>query len=154
MRKIKITSKKALLAAMLLSLVLTQYACAEVEFKTAVITCGDIELEVEIADKRPDRDKGLMYRETLKDNSGMLFVYPKQVLCKLWMKNTYIPLSAAFIDNDGMITQIVYMKKTNSAKIYSSNKKVRYALEVPLGWFKKNGIKVGDYCVIPDIPSK
>ncbi|MFH1753375.1 MAG: DUF192 domain-containing protein [Candidatus Omnitrophota bacterium] len=119
-----------------------------------IILCGGAELSVEIAADPKSRDYGLMNRESLPKGSGMLFVYPSMRACRLWMKNTYIPLSAAFIDIDGRILEIIDMEKINSAKIYRSNAKAKYALEVPLGWFAENGVNPGDYCDIPDIKSR
>lgn len=121
------------------------------KLKTAVIKFGNIDMTVEIAASPRAREKGLMHRKTLPEGSGMLFVYPKGVNVALWMKNTYIPLSAAFIREDGRIAQIVRMERINSTKIYKSKEKVKYALEVPLRWFEKNGIKSGDYCTIPQL---
>ncbi|MEE8359701.1 MAG: DUF192 domain-containing protein [Candidatus Omnitrophota bacterium] len=118
------------------------------------IRCGDVELSVEVAADAKSRDRGLMRRESIPKGSGMLFVYPSERICRLWMKNTFIPLSAAFIDKDGKILQILDMKKINSTKIYRSKKKAQYALEVSLGWFAENGVVVGDYCEIPDIQSR
>lgn len=118
------------------------------------IRCGSTKLSVEIAADVKSRDRGLMRRESIPKGRGMLFVYPSERIRRLWMKNTFMPLSAAFIDKDGKITQIFDMKKTNSTKIYRSKKKVKYALEVPLGWFAANGVVVGDYCEMPDIQSR
>jgi uncharacterized membrane protein (UPF0127 family) len=117
------------------------------------IRCGGVPISVEVAADGKSRDRGLMYREELTEGTGMLFVYNSERICKLWMRNTYIPLSAAFIDKEGKIAQIIDMEKTGSTKIYRSDDKVKYALEVPLGWFYKNGINVGDHCEIPQIQS-
>lgn len=124
----------------------------EVEYLT--IKCGGVDLTVEVAADSKTRSKGLMHREELAEGKGMIFVYPRKDIRRLWMRNTHIPLSAAFLDDDGRILQIIDMKKTDSSKIYRSKMKVKYALEVPLGWFKKNDIKTGDSCIIPDIRAK
>ena len=122
--------------------------------ETITIKCGGADLTVEIAADVGSRDRGLMHRESLPDNTGMLFVYKKKMYGRLWMKNTLVPLSAAFIDKDGRILQIIQMKKTNSTKIYRSKEKMKYVIEAPLGWFSKNGVMVGDYCSIPDISAR
>ena len=70
------------------------------------------------------------------------------------MRNTIIPLSAAFIKEDGTIVNIVKMEKTGSQKVYRSTERVKYALEVPFGYFEKHGIKAGDHCEIPDLRVK
>lgn len=128
------------------------FSAGEVEYLT--IKCGSADLTVEVAADFRTRGKGLMHREELAEGKGMIFVYPHKDICRLWMKNTYIPLSVAFLDEDGRILQIIDMKKTDSSKIYRSKMKVKYALEVPLGWFDKNDIKTGDSCIIPDIRAK
>jgi uncharacterized membrane protein (UPF0127 family) len=103
----------------------------------------EISLQVEIADTDVKRSQGLMYRRKLDANSGMLFVFPQDQYMNFWMKNTHIPLSIAFIDNQGKISEILHMKPLDDSIIYSSKSKARYALEVNLGWFNKNSINVG-----------
>jgi uncharacterized membrane protein (UPF0127 family) len=122
--------------------------------ETITIKCAEVDLAVEIAADTRSRDRGLMHRESLPDNTGMLLVYNKKRYGRLWMKNTLFPLSAAFIDEDGKILQIIQMKKTNSTKIYRSKEKIKYVIEAPLGWFSENGVRVGDYCSIPDISAR
>jgi len=119
-----------------------------------VITCNDTEIIVEIADDQESRNKGLMYRDELPDGTGMLLAYPKEVECKLWMRNMRFPLSAAFIKEDGRISEIIDMKKPGSSKIYRSKEKIKYALEAPMGWFEKNGISEGDHCAIPELKAR
>ena len=100
-------------------------------------------VKAEIAVSQEERNKGLMYRKSLKDGHGMLFVYEKDEVMSFWMKNTYIPLSIAFIAGNGKIIDIkdMYPHDTNSVK---SSRSVRYALEAPQGWFLRAGIKEGD----------
>ena len=121
---------------------------------TAAIQCGNVPLVVEIAADEKSREKGFMHRETIPEGTGMLFVYPKKTTCKLWMFNTDVPLSAAFLDDDGKILEIIHMDKVHSQKIYRSRDKVRYAIEVPLGWLEKNSVQIGQHCTIPEIPSR
>jgi uncharacterized membrane protein (UPF0127 family) len=127
---------------------------AETGFRTAVITCGDTEITVEIADDPKSRNKGLMHREGLPEGTGMLLVYPKEIMCELWMRNVRFPLSAAFIKEGGRISQIIGMEKPGSAKIYRSKEKIKYALEAPIGWFERNGISEGDHCAIPELEAR
>lgn len=91
---------------------------------------------------------GLMYRDTLEGNEGMLFVFPKEQQLSFWMKDTRIPLSIAFIKADGRIMQIESMKPY-SLDTHVSREKVKYALEMKDGWFKAHNIKVGDAVKIP-----
>jgi uncharacterized membrane protein (UPF0127 family) len=84
-----------------------------------------------------------MNRDVLEENSGMLFVYNSPIQTSFWMKNTRIPLSIAFIDENNQIFQIEDLTPgdLNSVK---SKKPSKYALEVNKGWFKENGISIGD----------
>jgi uncharacterized membrane protein (UPF0127 family) len=100
-------------------------------------------VKAEVAVTEEDRNKGLMYRKKLDDGDGMLFIFEDDRILSFWMKNTYIPLSIAFIAYDGTITDIkdMYPHDENSVK---SSRSVRYALEVPQGWFTRAGVKTGD----------
>ena len=113
---------------------------------------ANISLQVEIADTAPKRSQGLMYRKNLGINSGMLFAFPNDQYMHFWMKNTYIPLSIAFIDKDGVIFEILHMSTLDDSIIYCSGQKGRYALEVNLSWFSKNSIKSG--CKILNIDGR
>lgn len=98
---------------------------------------------VEVASTREKRMLGLMYRDKLDKDHGMLFIYPQEQILSFWMKNTKIPLSIAFIGPDGTITQIESMFP-KSLISHKSKDKVRYALEMEKGWFKKNNIRAGN----------
>jgi len=100
------------------------------------------ELKVEIADTPLKREQGLMGRKRMDENSGMLFKFPYARKLSFWMKNTYMPLHIAFIEEDGTIFQIEEMIPLNY-KAVNSKYECKYALEVPLGWFKDNEIDVG-----------
>ncbi|MEO0139730.1 MAG: DUF192 domain-containing protein [candidate division WOR-3 bacterium] len=105
-------------------------------------------LYVEIADEPYELQRGLMYRDTLPENQGMLFIFPYPQRLSFWMKNTYIPLSIAYISSDWKILEIYDMEPLNEKPIISKNR-VQYALEVNRGWFKKRGIKIGDRVKFP-----
>ena len=98
---------------------------------------------VEVASTREKRMLGLMYRDKLDKDHGMLFIYPQEQILSFWMKNTKIPLSIAFIGPDGIIMQIESMFP-KSLIAHKSKDKVRYALEMEKGWFNKNNIKAGN----------
>ena len=89
-----------------------------------------------------------MYRKSLDADKGMLFVYDKVQIVYFWMKNTSIPLSIAYINNSGLITEINDLEPF-SLKVDRSSNPVLYALEVNRGFFKRNGIKVGDSVRFP-----
>lgn len=100
-------------------------------------------LQTEIADTQAKRAKGLMLRTTLGTDAGMLFVFPDNQIRCFWMKNTLIPLSIAYIDNQGKILEIADMFPLDERPV-CSKKEARFALEVNQHWFKKNLITVGD----------
>lgn len=99
-------------------------------------------LTTEVAHTDPDRMQGLMHRRMLPENRGMLFVFPNIAYHGMWMMNTYIPLSVAFIDNDGVIINIADMQP-HTRDSHNATRPARYALEMNLGWFRKRGIGPG-----------
>jgi len=109
------------------------------------IRIGKEVLTVEIADTRASRAKGLMGRKELPDGHGMLFIYDKPQRLVFWMKNTLIPLSIAFFDEDKEVINILDMDPpVGSNQIrYRSTAPALYALEVPQGWFEKHHIERG-----------
>ena len=100
-------------------------------------------VKAEIARTQDERRQGLMHRKKLPDGEGMLFVFERDEVQSFWMKNTLIPLSIAFIVYDGRIIEIKDMQPGNLNSVYSS-RSVRYALEVPQGWFSRAGVQSGD----------
>ena len=87
-----------------------------------------------------------MYRKSLKQNEGMLFIFPEADYLSFWMKNTYIPLSIAFFNQDRRLINIHEMKANQTKELYYSNELAIYALEVNQGWFSTNNIK--EYSVL------
>ena len=102
-----------------------------------------VTLVAEIADTPQTREKGYMFRKNIPDGTGMLFVFESDRVLNFWMKNTPTPLSIAYIDYKGVIKDIFDMKPFDLKDITSTGY-VRYALEVPQGWFGRVGIKAGD----------
>lgn len=100
-------------------------------------------IKAEIAVSDEERAQGLMHRKKLPDGEGMLFVYDRDQIMSFWMKNTLIPLSIAFIASDGRIIEIKDMYPHDENTVLSS-RSVRYALEVPQGWFSRVGVQAGD----------
>ncbi len=90
-----------------------------------------------------------MFRKKLDDGQGMLFVFETDDRLSFWMKNTLVPLSIAYIAYDGTIREILDMAPQSLAAV-PSQYSVRYALEVPQGWFSRAGVRVGDRVGIPD----
>ena len=108
------------------------------------IRVGGILAQVEMAKDPNKRERGLMFREHLPENQGMLFVYPNEQILSFWMRNTLIPLDIAFIDHRGIIVSIQHMQPLDDENYHVSPKPVQYALEMNLGWFERNQVQVGD----------
>ena len=124
---------------LLLILILSQSADAlEVHFKSVSKS-----LDVEVANSDTKRRQGLMYRKDLAKDRGMLFLWPQSNTKCMWMKNTSLPLSVAYLSNDGVIQEIYNMIPFSEDSVCSAYS-TRIALEVNAGWFKENGIAVGD----------
>ena len=124
---------------LLLILILSQSAVAlEVHFKSVSKS-----LDVEVANSDIKRRQGLMYRKDLAKDRGMLFLWPQSNTKCMWMKNTSLPLSVAYLSNDGVIQEIYNMIPFSEDSVCSVNS-TRIALEVNAGWFEENGIAVGD----------
>lgn len=115
------------------------------------IICKDgrqVKLVAEIADTEETRSRGFMEREEIPDGTGMIFIFDRDQILSFWMKNTPHPLSIAYIDSSGKIRDIYHMTPLSMAS-WSSTVSVRYALEVPQGWFEREGVSLGDRVVIP-----
>ncbi len=110
---------------------------------------GRTELTVELARTSAERSIGLSQRDKLAEDRGMLFVYAEDTETGFWMKDTFVPLSIAFIGEDGEILDIQDMEPL-STELHRPPGPYRYSLEVNQGWFGRNGIEVGDRVEIPD----
>ena len=106
------------------------------------LTAGMHVIQAEIASNDATRARGLMHRKELAPNSGMLFVFEQPNVQCFWMRNTLIPLSIAFIQDDGTITNIADMAPMTENS-HCSTTPVRYTLEMEQGWFAKRGITAG-----------
>ncbi len=112
------------------------------EGDTFPIRVAGIEIQVEIADDEAERSRGLMFRESLSENEGMLFVYESSRPLGFWMRNTLIPLDIAYIDEQGRIVDIQTMQPKDDTTHWSKADAM-YALEMNAGWFEANGITTG-----------
>jgi uncharacterized membrane protein (UPF0127 family) len=118
----------------------------------ATIKVGSHALRVEVASTPEQVTRGLMFREKLGRNDGMLFVYWESSYLSMWMKNTLIPLSVAFLDAEGRILNIADMAP-QTLDSHMSAGPARYAVETNQGWFAERGIKPGDRVTgIPKVP--
>jgi uncharacterized protein len=99
-------------------------------------------IQAEVAATDADRQRGLMFREKLGPQQGMVFLFDLRAVHCMWMKNTLIPLSVAFLDDDGVILNIEDMQP-QTEKSHCAAKPARFALEMNQGWFKQRGIRAG-----------
>jgi len=106
------------------------------------ITAGMYLIDIQVAATPQQREVGLMFREQMPQAEGTLFVFEQPREQCFWMKNTLIPLTAAFVADDGRIVNLADMKPL-STESHCSRQPVRYVLEMNQGWFLKKGIKAG-----------
>jgi len=109
---------------------------------TTRLSAGIHLITAEVAATDPGRMRGLMFRESLAPNHGMLFVFDQKAIHCMWMRNTLIPLSVAFIDDEGAIVNIEDMAPRTETS-HCARRPVRFALEMEKGWFAKRGIGPG-----------
>lgn len=112
------------------------------KFSVATLSAGMHIIKAEVAATAAERERGLMFREKMGPNEGMLFVFEGPASVCMWMKNTLLPLSVAFLDEKGNIVNIEDMKP-QTLDSHCSSKLVRYALEMNQGWFRQKGLKPG-----------
>ncbi|WP_407919420.1 DUF192 domain-containing protein [Chitinasiproducens palmae] len=112
------------------------------DFPVVQLTAGMNLIRAEVAATEADREQGLMYRKHLAPNGGMLFVFDDVAGHCFWMKNTEIPLSIAFIRDDGTVTDVDEMQ-AQTENNHCPTRAIRYALEMNRGWFSQHGIGPG-----------
>ncbi|MCE4553570.1 DUF192 domain-containing protein [Roseateles cellulosilyticus] len=137
------TCIKAIASAVLYLAATAAYAQdAPQQLRSIPLTAGMHVIQAEVAISPQERATGLMHRKSMPANNGMLFVFEEANPQCFWMKNTLLPLSIAFIAEDGTVVNIADMKPMDETS-HCSAKPVRYALEMNQGWFAKRGIKAG-----------
>jgi uncharacterized protein len=115
---------------------------AEVRLPMMELTVGFHRIEAEVAATPEHRMVGLMHRKSMPQQRGMLFVFPQVERHCMWMRNTFLPLSVAFLDEKGVILNIEDMQPETENN-HCAAKDARYALEMNQGWFKARGAKAG-----------
>lgn len=113
------------------------------KFPVTSLTAGIHVIKAEVATSFAERQQGLMYREKMAPNEGMVFVFDGPAEVCMWMKNTLIPLSVAFLDESGKILNIEDMKPQTTDSHCGAKNSILYALEMNQGWFKQKNIKPG-----------
>lgn len=106
------------------------------------LMAGMYQIEVQIAQTPPQMSAGLMFRKKMPPHEGMLFIFAEPATQCFWMKNTFIPLTAAFVGDDGTIVNLADMEP-HTTKAHCSAQPVRYVLEMNQGWFAQKNIAAG-----------
>ena len=120
--------------------------------KTAELKISNVPLTAEIADTPQASENGLMFRDSLPADRGMLFIFEQPRKASFWMRNTKIPLSIAYIDSTGKILEIKSMTPLDETVVPSSSDQIAYALEANQGWFAQHGISTG--AIVYGIPRR
>lgn len=145
------SSGSSILSVLILVLWFALSACVaaqdKVHFDTTYLSINGIALEVEYAQTQQQRARGLMFRDELCQDCGMLFRFVPAKQASMWMKNTNIALDVAFFDRNGVITDIKPLQPHDLTSVGAS-KVVTYALEMNQGWFAKHNVKAGDQIIV------
>lgn len=149
----RILRQGLLIVAALGALSLTNAAGADAPaMKTMALKVGSHALKVEVATTDEQRQRGLMFRKTMPRDVGMLFTFDEPGYHAMWMKNTLIPLSVAFLDSEGRILNIMDMQP-ETLDAHAAAGPARYAIETNVGWFAERRIKAGEKVTgLPKVP--
>ncbi|TNE84526.1 MAG: DUF192 domain-containing protein [Deltaproteobacteria bacterium] len=134
----------------LLPVVLLLAACGKKGLPVHTISVDGNPVKVELAATSKDREIGLMHRESMPADEGMLFIYNDERPRSFWMKNTLIPLDIAYLSKDGTIVKIAQMEPLSVERTQSLYP-AKYALEMNVGWFEKHDVQNGDK--VTDLPT-
>ena len=126
-----------------LALAAAPSSLADTAMRTTQLKIGKHTLRAEIAENDAQRTRGLMFREKMPADQGMVFIFEEPAYQSMWMKNTLIPLSVAFVDRDGVILNIRDMQPQTLDSHMSAGPAL-YAIETNKGWFAERGIKPGE----------
>jgi len=118
-------------------------AQAQPKLQTLKIYVGPEEMVAELALTDLQQATGMMFRTNMAENAGMLFPLPRTQRASFWMKNCPLPLSAAYIDPDGIIQEIHDLQSYNTNAVTAGSDNIRFVLETPQGWFQKHHIAPG-----------
>jgi uncharacterized membrane protein (UPF0127 family) len=144
------------LCASVLTIVLTLSLACGRDGPTAVVHGTErapVSVQLEVANTPADRERGLMYRRSLPENGGMLFIFPEETDLSFWMKNTLIPLDMLFIARDGRIVGIHPDAVPLSLAPISVGAPSAYVLEVNGGWAARHGVRAGDQVELHGLPA-
>jgi uncharacterized membrane protein (UPF0127 family) len=113
------------------------------KLKTLKLWLGPHEIEAELALKPVELATGMMFRKEMGENEGMLFVFGRPYRASFYMKNTYVPLSLAYIDSEGAILEIRHLQPLDEKPVEAGSDQVQYVLEMNQGWFERKQVGVG-----------
>ena len=114
----------------------------QTQLQRTTLNAGMHLIQVQLAQDFEQRQIGLMWRKEMPQNEGMLFIFEQPAIQCFWMRNTLLPLTAAFVLDDGSIVNLADMKPLNDDS-HCSKKPVRFVLEMNQGWFAKRNIQAG-----------
>ena len=140
-----VTAMKRVLLTLLfsgLALVASAQDTPQTNLPRIKLQAGMYQIDTQVAQTEAQRQTGLMFRKEMPQHEGMLFVFEQPATQCFWMKNTLLPLTAAFLADDGTIVNLVDMKPQTTDS-HCSEKPVRFVLEMNQGWFAKKGLKAG-----------
>ena len=138
----KITPSTLIACAALLCATAFAQPAPQTNLQRITLSSGIYQIDTQLALTPEQHEIGLMFRKEMPQQEGMLFVFPSPSKQCFWMKNTILPLTAAFIADDGTIVNLEDMKPQTTDS-HCSVKPVRYVLEMNQGWFAKKGVKAG-----------
>lgn len=108
-----------------------------------LLTLGERQIEVQLAITSAEKERGLMHRQTLGENEGMLFIYQQPRTLSFWMRYTHIPLDIGYFSSDGILREIHPLFPHDENPVGSHSDAVQYALEMNYGWFSAHGLRPG-----------
>lgn len=116
---------------------------AQPKLQTVKLWIGPEQMDAEMCVTSREEQTGMMFRKSMGTNDGMIFNLGYSQQAAFWMKNCYVPLSVAYIDQDGVIQEIHPLQPQDTNNVVSESDNIRFALETPQGWFEKHNIKPG-----------
>jgi hypothetical protein len=116
---------------------------AQPKLQTMKLWLGAEEMVAELALTAVQQQTGMMFRTNMEENAGMLFPLPYTQRASFWMTNCPLPLSAAYIDSEGVIQEIHDLQAFNAVPVQSATDNIRFVLETPQGWFRRHNVRAG-----------
>jgi uncharacterized membrane protein (UPF0127 family) len=127
---------------------------AQVNLPRVQLYVGPHEISAELATTVTEVATGLMFREGMRTNDAMLFVFALPQQRSFYMKNVPFPIAAGYIDSEGILQEVVQLKAQDPTPVPSKSDRIQFVLETDPGWFERNGVGVGTLLTTPDGPLK